>query len=155
MGDKEIWGNLNCSRDPVPLPFLRAQTGCDTHSSPNGPAGAHLWAGYGPCPLPATLFAHPQSTALSLCSQKAPSLPALEEGSLHHAFHQLCLSLSLRASLFTSESDVYLKFFFKTPELDLLLQGFPGGSVVKNVPANAGHTGSIPGMERTHILQSN
>ena len=27
--------------------------------------------------------------------------------------------------------------------------GFPGGSVVKNLPANAGHMGSIPGWERS------
>ena len=26
--------------------------------------------------------------------------------------------------------------------------GFPGGSVVKNLPTNAGDTGSIPGSER-------
>ena len=29
-------------------------------------------------------------------------------------------------------------------------QGFPGGSVVKNLPVNAGDTGSIPGSERSH-----
>ena len=69
--------------------------------------------------------------------------PSIGGGGLHHAFHQLGLSLSLRASLFTSESDVYLEFFFKNPELNLLLQGFPGGSVVKNVPANAGDTGDM------------
>ena len=27
---------------------------------------------------------------------------------------------------------------------------FPGGSVVKNLPANAGDTGSIPGLGRSH-----
>ena len=27
--------------------------------------------------------------------------------------------------------------------------GFPGGSVVKNLPANAGDAGSIPGLERS------
>ena len=27
--------------------------------------------------------------------------------------------------------------------------GFPGGSVVKNVPANAGETGSVPGSGRS------
>ena len=27
--------------------------------------------------------------------------------------------------------------------------GFPGGSVVNNPPANAGHTGSIPGLGRS------
>ena len=28
-------------------------------------------------------------------------------------------------------------------------QGFPGGSAVKNPPANAGHTGLIPGLGRS------
>ena len=28
-------------------------------------------------------------------------------------------------------------------------QGFPSGLVVKNLPANAGNTGSIPGLERS------
>jgi hypothetical protein len=30
----------------------------------------------------------------------------------------------------------------------VVLMGFPGGSVVKNPPANAGDTGSIPGSGR-------
>ena len=32
---------------------------------------------------------------------------------------------------------------------------FPGGAVVKNPPANAGHMGSIPGPGRSHMPQSN
>ena len=32
---------------------------------------------------------------------------------------------------------------------------FPGGVVVKNLPANAGDTGSIPGPGRAHMPQSN
>ena len=35
------------------------------------------------------------------------------------------------------------------------VKGFPGGSVVKNLPANAGDTGSIPDLGRSHMLQSN
>ena len=31
---------------------------------------------------------------------------------------------------------------------------FPGGAVVKNPPANSGDTGSIPGLGRSHVLQS-
>ena len=31
---------------------------------------------------------------------------------------------------------------------------FPGGAVVKNLPANAGDTGSIPGPERFHMPRS-
>ena len=33
--------------------------------------------------------------------------------------------------------------------------GFPGSSVVKNPPANAGDMGLIPGPERTHMPWSN
>ena len=32
----------------------------------------------------------------------------------------------------------------------IAVEGFPGFSVVKNPPANAGDTGSIPGSERPH-----
>ena len=35
-----------------------------------------------------------------------------------------------------------------------LIQGFPGGTVVGNPPANAGDTGSSPGPRRSHIPQS-
>ena len=34
-------------------------------------------------------------------------------------------------------------------------QGFPGGPVVKNPPAYAGNTGSIPGPGRSHMQWSN
>ena len=33
--------------------------------------------------------------------------------------------------------------------------GFPGGSVVKNLPANAGDTSSIPGLGRCHMPWNN
>ena len=32
--------------------------------------------------------------------------------------------------------------------------GFPGGAVVKNLPANAGNTGSSPGLGRSHMPRS-
>ena len=36
-----------------------------------------------------------------------------------------------------------------------LLGDFPGDAVVKNLPANAGDTGSSPGPGRSHMPQSN
>ena len=39
-------------------------------------------------------------------------------------------------------------------EVTLVIGGFPGGAVVKNQPANAGDTGSIPGPGRSHMLGS-
>ena len=36
-----------------------------------------------------------------------------------------------------------------------LLVGFPGGAVVENLPANAGDTGSSPGLVRSHMPWSN
>ena len=32
---------------------------------------------------------------------------------------------------------------------------FPGGTVVKNPPANAGDTGLMPGPGKSHMLRSN
>ena len=34
------------------------------------------------------------------------------------------------------------------------LEGFPGGAVVENLPANAGDTGSSPGLGISHTPQS-
>ena len=36
-----------------------------------------------------------------------------------------------------------------------LFEGFPGGAVVENLPANAGDTGSSPGLGRSHMSRSN
>ena len=35
------------------------------------------------------------------------------------------------------------------------IQGFPGGAGVENLPANAGDTGSSPGLGRSHMPRSN
>ena len=40
----------------------------------------------------------------------------------------------------------------ETREQDL---GFPGGAVVENLPANAGDTGSSPGLGGSHMPRSN
>ena len=47
------------------------------------------------------------------------------------------------------------KIFLLSCVLKIDIWGFPGGSVVKNPPANAGDTGSIPDLGRSHIPQSN
>ena len=35
-----------------------------------------------------------------------------------------------------------------------LFEGFPGGAVVENLPANAGDTGSSPGLGRSRVPRS-
>ena len=42
----------------------------------------------------------------------------------------------------------------KLPTNKSLGPGFPGGAVVENLPANAGDTGSSPGLGRSHMPQS-
>ena len=34
-------------------------------------------------------------------------------------------------------------------------KAFPGGAVVENLPANAGDTGSCPGLGRSHVPRGN
>ena len=38
--------------------------------------------------------------------------------------------------------------------LRIRLPGFPGGAVVESLPANAGDTGSCPGLGRSHMPRS-
>ena len=40
-------------------------------------------------------------------------------------------------------------------QIKIIWVGFPGGTVVKNPPANAGNMGSIPGPGRSHMPRSN
>ena len=42
------------------------------------------------------------------------------------------------------------KFFIR-----IIREDFPGDAVVKNPPASAGDTGSIPGLGRSHVPRSN
>ena len=39
--------------------------------------------------------------------------------------------------------------------LKVVLQGFPGGAVVENLPAKAGDTGSSPGLGGSHMPRGN
>ena len=39
--------------------------------------------------------------------------------------------------------------------LKLIIRGFLGGAVVENLPANAGDTGSSPGLGRSYMPRSN
>ena len=41
------------------------------------------------------------------------------------------------------------------PQLKKKNGDFPGGAVVKNLPVNAGDMDSIPGLQRSHMPQSN
>ena len=50
---------------------------------------------------------------------------------------------------------MYKKPFAKIHPSKSTLQGFPGGAVVENLPANAGNTGSSPGLGRSHMPWSN
>ena len=53
---------------------------------------------------------------------------------------------------FRLNSAVILKLALKKLSL---FRDFPGGTVVKNPPANAGDTGSSPGLGRSHMPWSN
>ena len=44
---------------------------------------------------------------------------------------------------------IWLPFYIKN------FRGFPGGVVVESLPANAGDTGSSPGLGRSHMPRSN
>ena len=51
-------------------------------------------------------------------------------------------------------ASLVISSFIKHP-LKTRQKGFPGGAVVENLPANAGDTGSSPGLGRSHMPRSN
>ena len=46
-------------------------------------------------------------------------------------------------------------YHIRTPHKKVRYWGFPGGAVVESLPAGAGHTGSSPGLGRSHMPRSN
>ena len=48
----------------------------------------------------------------------------------------------------------YTESEYNISKIKKIFWGFPGGSVVKNLPASGGDTGSIPHLGRFHMLQS-
>ena len=83
----------------------------------------------------------------------------------HHVFDDAFFSLF---SLFLLSENYHVSFVFMIFYLLVEIwpftfklwrgeyeQDFPGGTVGKNPPANAGDTGSIPGPGRFHMVQSN
>ena len=53
------------------------------------------------------------------------------------------------------EEEIHASFAVWSQTAELRPQGFPGGAVVKNLPASAGDTGSSPGPGRSHMPRSN
>ena len=58
--------------------------------------------------------------------------------------------LSLVLQIYRARGTVQKKLYLRN-----YILGFPGGAVVKNLPANAGDTGSSPGLGRSHMPRSN
>ena len=59
--------------------------------------------------------------------------------------------------MFTYNSEYYKKVLAKVIVLEALRLDYrdvPGGTLVKNPPANTGDVGSIPGPGRSHMPQS-
>ena len=69
---------------------------------------------------------------------------SFERCSLEKAF------VERRHSLDLNLETIHEKLFQKSHSL-----GFPGGAVVENPPANAGDTGSSPGLGGSHMPRSN
>ena len=51
--------------------------------------------------------------------------------------------------------EIISKNQMETVKLKSRITGFPGGSVVKNLPANAGATGSSSDLGRSHMPRGN
>ncbi|XP_067599884.1 complex I intermediate-associated protein 30, mitochondrial isoform X4 [Pseudorca crassidens] len=62
---------------------------------------------------------------------------------------------SNRGRIRDAQYQLLLDKFWRLGSPGYLVSGFPGGTVVKNPPANVGDTGSSPGLGRSYMLWSN
>ena len=62
--------------------------------------------------------------------------------------------MMIKESIFQEDITI-LNVYVSNRASKYVRQDFPGGAVVKNLPANAGDTGSSPALGRSHMLQSN
>ena len=92
----------------------------------------------------APLWPYQEILNIKMCNIKSLKNPWLNTF-IHYkkAFMKLCTKHRFQLWKYDSQSQESLGW------------GFPGGSVVKNPPANAGDTGLIPGPGRFHKLWSN
>ena len=104
------------------------------------------------------------SNSLIIQDFRVDSLLGKSEGKFYQKYILLRnkQSISHSINMHLINSSIYF-FPFRPPgdisELYLLTStmsvwGFPGGTVVKNPPANAGDTGSTPGPGRPHMPRS-
>ena len=91
-----------------------------------------------------------------------------EKGTLVHCLWE-CIFVQLLWKIvwgFLKKLKIKLQYDPAIPLLDIFpkklkiftlkgIWGFPGGAVVENLPANAGDTGSSPGLGRSHMPRSN
>ena len=60
-----------------------------------------------------------------------------------------------KIDIFRQKLRIFFFLVFALHDMLKKILGFPGGAVVENPPANAGDTGSIPGLGRSHMLWNN
>ena len=78
-----------------------------------------------------------------------------EGGTLQNSFNEVTINLTPKQDKYVSKRENYRPISLMNIDAKILNQGFPGGAVVENLPANAGDTGSSPGLGRSHMPRSN
>ena len=98
--------------------------------------------------------AHPVTSSLTTAiphNQKDTVSGVLKKKSLA----RVLLSTSPVGQLQTSPHKLQGSQLAPPAFVKIRIGGFPGGAVVENLPANAGDTGSSPGLGRSHMPRSN
>ena len=68
---------------------------------------------------------------------------------------KILILLQLIILLNVADESSFIFTYLAYISLEYTIEGLPGGSVVRNSPANAGDMGLIHGPERSHMPQNN
>ena len=107
-------------------------------------------------PFYSSEWTHPRYVSLGISDN--PKVLSHQSPTSGPPMARLVLALASCLSFTPAPWDHFLnKLFTQKPLSQTLILGgdFPGGAVIKGLPANAGDTGLSPGLGRSHTLRSN
>ena len=97
---------------------------------------------------------HPKTTEYTFFSSAHGTFSKIDHILGHKSSLGKFKKIEVVSSIFSDHNAMRLDINYRKKSVKNTNTGFPGGAVVKNLPANSGNTGLSPGLGRSHMPRS-